>query len=713
MDPAGDPPRESGSRTRQPWLHDLSICVDGNGTALSARDGSMSVGAAEGFFVDDQRAVSTFVVALSPRGGGPEDGPLDEIANASSGSRSEFFLSARHLGDSGPDPTVEVHRSRKVVGSRMVEKITVVSRAGQPLSADLLVILGGDGAEIGSVKAGADPGPALPVFIEGPATVVWAASRLVTSVFFDPEPANLVGTAAGVIGAFPLILESGVPLTIEVTASADRCGGSEFPAEAGSSRSDALKELEVEAGDPRLALLLAASLADLQSLTLTDPEAQGDVFAAAGTPWYLTLFGRDSIWTARMSLPLGTELAAGTLRALARRQGRTFDPSTAEAPGKIPHELRRAVQTDGNVGFSLPPVYYGTVDATALWVCLLHDAWRWGMAELDVRALLPNLRRAAVWLCDVAAPDVDGLIKYVDESGHGLVNQGWKDSGDSMRFRDGRIADAPIALLEAQAYAVEAARAAALLLITLGDGDGSTDEELAHRLVVWADALTHRIRSDFWVGESPDRYLAMAIDGHGCPVDGLGSNMGHTLGTGVLTAVEAASVASTLTAPALLGRYGIRTMGIDNGGYNPIGYHTGSVWVHDTAICALGLLREGHQSEAASLARRLLDAGAAFGYRFPELFSDVGALDRPAPYPASCRPQAWAAASAVALVSVALGLSVDVPGRTITVRPPTPAPFGAVRVRGVRVGDACVTVSIDGLGKVEVEGLPDGFTLIA
>ncbi len=228
--------------------------------------------------------------------------------------------------------------------------------------------------------------------------------------------------------------------TVALTVRSTRLEGSAFPADAVSGRDLWARDLEVVAADPRLSRLVTQLARGPGGLLLSDPEAPTDVFAAAGTPWYLTLFGRDSIWAARMMLPAGTELAGGTLRALARRQGTRFDPATAEAPGKIPHELRRTAYTDPMSGMSLPPVYYGTIDATSLWVCLLHDAWRWGLPEAEVRDLLPALRSAARWLLDVAAPDADGLISYVDESGHGLVNQGWKDSGDSMRFRDGSVA---------------------------------------------------------------------------------------------------------------------------------------------------------------------------------------------------------------------------------------------------------------------------------
>lgn len=700
---------ETPTHRRQPWLHDLAICVDGNGTALSARDGSMSGSGAEGFFVDDERVVSLFSVAL-----GASD--LVNVAHASRGARSEFFLSARGLGDLGPDPTVEVRRRREVAGGTLTERVTVVSRAAGPLSADLVVTIGGDGADIGAVKAGVPSGLSVEATIEGvqdggaPLAATWSTDRLVTRVRFSPAPAALETTSDGVVASFPVAINSGASLEVDVFVTTQRQGSSRFAADAGSAAVHWAESVDVTATDPRIGRLVNASLTDLQSLLLADPQDAADIFAAAGTPWYLTLFGRDSIWAARMTLPLGTTLAGGTLRALARRQGTTDDVATAEAPGKIPHELRRTAYVDPDVGFSLPPVYYGTVDATALWMCLLHDAWRWGMAEDEVRALLPNLRAAAAWLCGEASPDGDGLIKYVDESGHGLVNQGWKDSGDSMRFRDGSIATPPIALVEAQAYAVEAAADAAALLRAMGAEDG--DDALAESLEAWSSSLARRIRDSFWVSDGGRRYLAMAIDGEGRAVDGIGSNMGHVLGTGALTADEARDVTATLTGPTMLGRFGIATMATDNGGFNPIGYHTGSVWVHDTVICALGMAREGHSVEGATVVRRLLDLGEAFDYRLPELFSDAGALDRPAPYPASCRPQAWAAASAVAMLTVALGLSVDIPARTVSVRPATSLPFGAMTVRGIRVGDTPITVTVDAAGGVEVDGLPHGFTLV-
>ncbi len=685
---------------RQPWLHDLEVAVDGNVTVLSSTTGDLDGLGAAGLYVDDERVLSVLGVSLG-------DHALVPVGSASSGGRSEFISSARHLGAPGPDPTVEVHRARTVGRTGLEEVVRVASRA-VAITADLVLRLGGDGAPIEAVKGGsATGGLADPTL--GSSHASWSLARHGVRVDIEPAPRELtVADDGSVCVVLPLTVAGGGCAEVRVVVTTTRTEPSLFDADPGSDAVAWTRSFAVTAADRRLTRVVETSLDDLQHLVMRDPESPGDIFVAAGTPWYLTLFGRDSVWTARLALPLGTELAAGTLRALARRQGTVHDERRAEDPGKIPHELRRTAYVEGGQGLELPPVYYGTVDATALWICLLHDAWRWGLAESEVCDLLPNLRAAATWLTDVAPGD-DGLLKYVDASGAGLVNQGWKDSGDSIRWQDGRVAEAPIALVEAQAYAVEAARGAAHLLEALGRG---ADADQVGTLRSFADGLSSLVRERFWVADRHGRHLALAIDGLGGAVDGMGSNMGHCLGTGTLTPAEATRVTTTLTGDRMLGRHGILTLSTDNGGFNPLGYHTGSVWTHDSAICALGMAREGHRVEAGVVATRLLDAAEAFDYRYPELFADEGVLGRPVPYPASCRPQAWSAASAIALVSVALGLSVDVPGRTVTVRPPSPGPFGPLSVRGIRVGDAVLSVSVEVGGAVTVEGLPAGFSLL-
>ena len=685
------------SRGRQPWLHQLTIAVDGSSTVLSGPSGDIAPGGGEGLYVDDERVLSRLEVSFSGE-------PPSLVAAEASGARAEFVGAVRSLGDGRLEATVDLRRSRALAQGVMQESVTVTSRAEDPVSTVMRVVLAADGAALAGVMTGApDLAAVAPTTHEG--APVFELSRHRVLVTSDPPPTRVETDEESITHEYDLSIQPGQHAQVRLSVSTERTQASLFDADPGS---DAVEwaTVRVESDEPRLAPLLSRSLGDLRHLLLRDPLAPQDVFAAAGTPWYLTLFGRDSLWTARMLLPFGTQLAAGTLRTLARRQGRRDDPASAEQPGKILHEVRRVPHEMTGVGISLPPVYYGTVDATALWVCLLVDAWRWGLPESEVRDLLPHLRPALAWLTGPGQPDDDGLLKYLDTSGHGLSNQGWKDSDDSMRFRDGRIAEGPIALVEAQAYAVEALLGAADLLDALG-------EEGAVACRDDAGALAERIRQRYWVEEGGLRHLAMALDGQGSPVDALGSNMGHVLGTGALTASEAADVATALTGPDLLDRFGLRTMGAGTGGFNPIGYHTGSVWTHDTAIAALGLVREGRPAEAAALVRALVDAGEAFGYQLPELYSGEPVLGRPAPYPASCRPQAWSAASAAAVVTVALGLRADAPRGVLHVRPAQPQPFGALRVEGLRVGDARIAVALDREGGVVVEGVPEGLRVVS
>ena len=697
-------PLSAEQTPRQPWLHDLSIIVHGNATALSAADGDLRPDAGHGLFVDDVRVLSRFELTVS--GETPS-----AVASEAGGAVAEFFGAARGLGDVGADPTVEIRRLRSLVDGVMREDVTVTSRAADTVRAGLRLALGSDGISIAQVKYGLVDVPAVrPVAVEGGnGAVTFSTPRHLTTVDFDPAPASLEITADRVVVAHEVVVEPGESRRLRVTITPTRTAASEFDADPGSDgvHWDAIR---VVADEQRLAPLVAQSVNDLQHLLLRDPLHPTDVFAAAGSPWYLTLFGRDSIWAARMMLPFGTELAAGTLRALARRQGTRHDLDSSEQPGKIPHEVRRTAYTGSprKGDLSLPPLYYGTVDATALWVTLLVEAWRWGLPETEVRVLLPHLQAALAWLTGDGQPDDDGFLTYLDTTGHGLANQGWKDSGDSMRMRDGRVADAPIALVEAQAYAVEALLAAAELLDALGEAG-------ADRARTDAGALRDRIRAAFWVDRDAGRYLAMALDGSGKPVDGLGSNMGHALGTGALDPAEAAAVGGTVTGPELLDAFGVRTLGTGNGGFNPIGYHTGSVWTHDSAIVALGLAREGLTAQAARVVQALVASGEAFDYRWPELYSGLplgggGAhqhsLGRPSPYPASCRPQAWSAASAGALLTVALGLRADLPAGVLHVDPIRPTPFGALHVEGLRLGGAAFAVTVTRGGEVEVTGVP-------
>jgi glycogen debranching enzyme len=378
---------------------------------------------------------------------------------------------------------------------------------------------------------------------------------------------------------------------------------------------------------------------------------------------------------------------------LAHFQGSRNDPTTGEQPGKIPHELRRATSDHG--GMHLPPLYFGTVDATALWVVLMRDAWRWGLPEDDVHELLPALEAALGWLREHADADGDGFLEYVDTSGRGLANQGWKDSGDAVRFADGSLAAPPIALVEVQGYAFDAAVAGAGLLDRFGRPGAAEWRS-------WAATLASRFRDTFWVESVSGRHPALALDGRKRRVDSLTSNIGHLLGTGLLDDAESDAVAALVTSPEMDSGFGLRTMSDRMGGFSALSYHCGSVWPHDTAIVVHGLVRSGQSGRAARAITGLLAAAEAFDYRLPELYSGdaAGAAARPVPYPAACRPQAWSSATGLVLLQAALGLTVDLPAGVVTLRPPRPSPVGALRVSGLRVGPETLTVEIDASGKV-------------
>lgn len=562
----------------------------------------------------------------------------------------------------------------------------------------LIVTAGTDLAPIERVKSGHTQSP-----VAATATgdgLDWSRDTFAVRLTSTPGPTAL-DPAAGRL-EYDIELAPGSSWTVALHCDATHEGGDQFPAPVADSlpwRTPALRS-----ADRRFDHWLSQSAADLDRLRLTDPEQPADQFLAAGAPWFLTLFGRDSLWAARMLLPLGTELAAGTLRTLARRQGAKTDRETEEQPGKILHEVRRATQ-NFNESFALPPSYYGTVDATPLWITLLHDSWRWGLAPEQVEALLPHAESALAWMRDHGDAGGDGFLKYIDHTGRGLANQGWKDSGDSIRYRDGRLAAAPIALCEVQAYAYEAARGGADLLRAFGRPGADRWEE-------WAERLRDRFRKHFWVEDEHGPYPAVALDREKRPVDSVTSGFGHLLGTGLLDHEESALLAARLSAPDLDSGHGLRTLSSDSVAYNPYGYHIGSIWPHDTAIAVHGLVRAGFPEAAASLSEGLLTASAAFDARLPELFAGHGAATdvRPSPYPASCRPQAWAAASSVMVLQSVLGLSADVPGGTLTVAPGFADAYRPLTVEGLEVAGERLEISVAADGTAHIEA-PKGLAV--
>jgi glycogen debranching enzyme len=635
------------TQPRQPFLHDLTIQVAAPSQAFSTEDGRMGradgpVGV-HGLWHADVRVLSG--LALTVDGEPPEHIATRSIPADEAGDGLVLTFLCRQLADgrsADPSNPVRVDIERRLAPGRLTETITVTSWLDQPITVRPAVALARDLAPISVIRVGERSSPPPGIGTDG---LRWGDDEITATL--TAAGANVGSAAETVELSWTVDLPARGAAAVGWTLAVEDRGSVVGPAN--HRPLDAVGRAAELAGratssrwarDSRLQPWLERSLADLNGLRMTTLDDPDDVFFAAGSPWFLTLFGRDSLWTARMLLPVDPGYAMGTLRVLARRAGTKVDIDTAEAPGKILHEVRRAAVAMGSM--TLPPVYYGTIDATPLWVCTLHDAWRAGVPDAEVEALLPTLEGALRWVVEDGDADGDGFLEYLDDSGHGLANQGWKDSADAVRFADGTIATGPVALCEVQAYAYEAARHGADLLDAFGRPDAEHYRE-------WAAALRERFRAAYWCGKGEDRFPALALDGEKRPVDTLTSNIGHLLGTGLLDPDEELAVARHLAGPDLDSGLGLRTMSAAAGGYSPLSYHCGSVWPHDTAIVISGLHRAGLGEYAEGLIEGLLRASVAFQQRLPELWSGEG---EPVPYPTACQPQAWSAAAAVVVASV-------------------------------------------------------------
>jgi len=430
----------------------------------------------------------------------------------------------------------------------------------------------------------------------------------------------------------------------------------------------------------------------LQDLDLLRSNLGGHRYFAAGVPWFATLFGRDSLITAIETLSFVRGDAEQTLRLLGGMLGRQIDHDRDEEPGKVLHELR--VGEPANLGETPFARYYGSVDATPLWLCLVCDHADWA-GNLEVfRDLRPEVEAALGWIERHGDLDGDALVEYQRRSKHGLVNQGWKDSWDGVPDAEGTPLAAPIAVVEVQGYVIRALRRVARLLEL--EGEGHSADELRSRASATEAALQR-----FWLEDAGG--YAIGLDGSKRPGSCLTSNQGHLLWAGAVSAERAERVCGMLMSDAMFSGWGIRTLGEGHPAFNPVGYHTGTVWPHDNALIAHGLRRYGFDEEFTRVFEALLEAASQFNdYRLPELFGgNVRTLyESPVPYPVACAPQAWAAGAIPYLLKWGLGLSPDgLNGRLRVIRPSLPHWLGRVEVSGLRVAGATIDLCFERTGQ--------------
>ncbi|MDI9588874.1 MAG: glycogen debranching N-terminal domain-containing protein [Acidobacteriota bacterium] len=625
----------------QPLLHDLVCSVTAPMQVWSSDCGQVENKGAQGIYIADQRVVSKMVLESSTHA-------LQVIGSEVLDHGTSRFISTVRNPSMAVDPEVQLTRIREVGNDSVTERLELTNASNRAETVQLRLVLTPNNSTMEEVKQGLENNSKVVVETADQAgSVSWKGTRAQTTLTTD----GAVSTSGDdVLVDWAVQVPAGETKSVQVKISPST--NSVVLAPPYRELKDRGAEMLAKSDkDSDLHVFLSRSLSDLDGLTLSHENNPELRFIGAGAPWFLTLFGRDSLITAGFLNSVDTSLVMETLALLASLQGQEVRVETAEQPGKILHEVRSEplrLQTSSGP-LNLPPVYYGTIDATPLWISTLHDAWKAGADEEDVRALLPNLRLALKWMRDFGDADRDGFLEYLDEAGTGLANQGWKDSGDSVRWHDGSLADGPIALCEVQGYAHRAALDGAEMLEFFGE-DGEPWR-------AWAADLKIRFRDQFWVEKDGFRYPAIALDAAKRPVDSLTSNIGHLLGSGLLDGDEVDDVMRALMSPEMFSGYGIHTASTTNDGFWPYRYHVGSVWPHDTAMIIRGMWREGRKAEAKEVARGLMEAARRFDWRLPELFAGVkrDPITKPLPYPASCRPQAWAAASAVVVAEVLTG----------------------------------------------------------
>ncbi|MFF4833211.1 glycogen debranching N-terminal domain-containing protein [Streptomyces sp. NPDC001315] len=638
------------------------ICLALPGLVISTEQGQLTGRGLEGYYRAGRRLLSRCQVRVAGRE------PLAVQARMAAADRVRFVGTLRVSPYAGPDPDVVVERIRHADGT---ERITLRSTAPRPVRLPVEVALGTDLADLGAIASGT-AGPELPASVHD-SGLRWSCSAGTSSVTAAPPPADALASAG--LLRWDVELPPGGSTTVELRVRPDGAGPVRA---AGRATTSPLAAARATGDHPGAPALLRTSIEDLQALLLRDPAHPSDRYLAAGAPWRCGLAPAEALAAARMALPLGTRLATGTLRTLARTQ----IPAPDARSGMIPGPLRDA-------GPRLPPACTAT-EATLLFPVLLAEARRWGLPEHETEELLPAAERCLTWL---RATVGDGTYLYDPQT------------------------EGP-ARCETQAHAHRAAVLGADLLDACGrpGGDG---------LRQWAKALRNAFREDFWVEHPGGGRPAAARAPDGRLVARLGASVVHLLDPGLLGGGELApglldkvrteQLARLLGGPVMDSGWGLRGLGTKEAEYNPFGHRGGAVRVQETAVAVAGLAAAGYEKEATSLLRGVLAAADAFGHRLPEMYAGEPRTDgnAPVPHPAACRPAATSAAAGVLLLTTLTGIRPDAPVGTVTLRPVRSAPLGEIGLTGLRVAGTPFSVRVSRLGVAMVEEAAAGLQLRA
>lgn len=650
--------------------------LDGNTFVVSDRLGDLTAqaGREHGFLSEDTRFLSRFVLRV-------DGGQLDRLGFAQDHHFAAQFYLTPHVGPEEEAPCSVIRR--RCVDRVWIEEITIVNHRRDTRTVRVELEVDADFADLFEVKDGAIAARELSWHTDRNALIIAYANgefrRSVTIASDQPAEISRHGFT------YSLELKRGGRWTValRITPLAAQSGrlsaARSVPGSLADVRLAKARELDhwlarapaLDAENRDIARTYRASLTDLAALRLQPDLSDTATLPAAGLPWFMALFGRDSLITSFQALPYLPTLAANTLRVLARRQADTRDDFHEQDPGKILHELRLGELTATGVRPHSP--YYGSADATPLFVILLDEYHRWTGDDALVRELERNARAALAWTEEAGDLDGDGYVEYERRNlDTGLINQCWKDSWDAIQFADGILAKGPIATCEIQGYVYDARRRAARLA-----RDVWGDTAYAERLETLASTLRSRFDADYWI---PERgFHALALDGDKRQVDSLTSNIGHLLWSGIIDDDQAAASAERLVDRRLYSGWGVRTLSTTEAGYNPLGYHTGTVWPHENSLIVAGLARYGCTDAATEIAGAILAAAPYFEHRLPEVFAGYPTelTSVPVAFPTASRPQAWAAGAPLMLLTTLLDLQ---PGIRET-QTNSPRPIGDLALR--------------------------------
>ena len=701
----GAPPIPAEAREELIVLKDgeVFLCTRADGEIAPARVSG------EGFYSSDTRHLSELRLKI---------GEAQPVALSHTAFENRAVLDATNAtlhsdgGTQVPQLSLSIARELTIAVGRLYHTVRVRNFLRERVTSSMSLSLAADFAdmfEVRGIPRRAARGHALaPRLTESGLTFAYMGEDEVfreTVIEFAPGPDHIEAESDGSLVRWQIALEPGAQ--VEILAMVEpSIGGRRRPRRRPTTAAVELGRAEarwrsrcttIESDNEHFNEVLARSAQDLRALVM--PVAGGSILAA-GIPWYVAPFGRDALTAAGEALLLNCDLTGDALAVLAKLQADEHDAWRDAEPGKILHELRAGELAGAGLVPHTP--YYGTADATPLFLMRAADHYAW-TGDLDaMRRLRPALDRALAWIDRYGDRDGDGFVEYERRSSGGLRNQGWKDSEDAIVHADGSLAEGPIALVEVQGYVYAAKRTLAGVYDALGLA------AVAQRLREEASALRQAFNDAFW--NPQEGTYALALDGAKRQVASVSSNPGHCLYCGIVEPERAASVVERLMAPDMLSGWGVRTLSSECPAYNPMSYHNGSVWPHDNAIIAAGLKRYGYTDAVLRIADCLFDvAASARDWRLPELYCGFERSERAAvvAYPVACIPQAWAAASPFLLLQAMLGISANAPTHALTIeRPALPGWLGHIRLTQLRVGGANVTLDF------QRDGRATSFTLV-